>query len=181
MKHLLHYLKDKIDLRILYSVNRENLTVFTNVVYVNAHKFKLITGFLALILNDSVIWTSHKQMITAQSIIKSEYMALADAVKQAIWLHHLLHVMRKSEIYEKKMTTIYENNKDSLNLTVNLVFHSWIKHIQIWYHAIQNYIERGKIQLQYIQTDEMLANSLIKSLDWVKFEQMIKKLGLTNW
>ena len=120
-------------------------------------------------------------MITAQSTIESEYMTLADAAKQAIWLCHLLYAVRKLEIYEKKMTTIYENNKDSLNLTVNLVFHFWIKHIQVWYHAIWDYVERGEIQLQYIQTDEMLADDLTKSLDWVKFEQMIKKLGLTNW
>ena len=89
--------------------------------------------------------------------------------------------MQKSEIYEKKITTIYKNNKDFLNLTVNLIFHFWIKHIQIWYHAIQNYIEREEIQLQYIQIDKMLVNSFIKALNWVKFEQMIKKLDLTNW
>jgi len=63
-------------------------------------------------------------MITAQSTTESKYMTLADAVKQAIWLHHLLYAVRKLEIYEKKMTTIYRNNKDSLNLTANLVFHS---------------------------------------------------------
>ena len=78
------------------------------------------------------------------------------------------------------MTIIYENNKDSLNLTANLIFHSQIKHIQIQYHAIQNYVERGKIQLQYIQTDEMLADNLIKALNQIKFEQMIKRLDLIN-
>src|SRR5204863_9121433 len=121
------------------------------------------------------------QMVTAQLTIESKYMTLTDAVKQAIWLCHLLYTVRKSEIYEKKMTTIYENNKDSLNLTVNPVFHSQIKHIQVQYHAIQDYIERREIQLQYIQTDKMLADDLIKALNWVKFEQMIKRLDLINW
>ena len=63
------------------------------------------------------------------------------------------------------MTTIYENNKDSLNLTVNLVFHSQTKHIQVQYHAIQDYVERREIQLQYIQINKMLADSLTKSLN----------------
>ena len=126
VKHLFCYLRDKADLEILYkkSTDGENLTVFANAVYANACKFKLITGFLALILNDFVIWISHKQMVTVQSTTESEYMTLVNAVKQAIWLCHLLHTMQKLEIYEKKMTTIYENNKDFLNLTVNLVFHS---------------------------------------------------------
>jgi len=48
------------------------------------------------------------------------------------------------------------------------------------YHAIQNYIERGEISIQYIQTNDMLADSLTKPLNRVKFQQMIKELGLTN-
>ena len=44
-----------------------------------------------------------------------------------------------------------------------------------------DYIEREEIHIQYIQTNDMLANSLTKPLDRVKFEQMIKELGLQNW
>ena len=108
-------------------------------------------------------------------------MTLANAVKQAIWLCYLFYIMQKSKIYEKKMTTIYKNNKDSLNLIINSIFHSQIKHIQIWYHAIQNYVEREEIQLQYIQINKMLVNSLIKALNQIKFEWMIKKLSFINW
>ncbi len=125
-KHLLCYLRDKVDLEILYkkSANRENLTVFADAVYANTRKFKSITGFLALISNSPVTWTSRKQTVTAQSTTESEYMTLADAAKQAIWLHHLLYAVRKPEIYEKKMTIIYKNNKNFLNFIINLIFHS---------------------------------------------------------
>ena len=78
------------------------------------------------------------------------------------------------------MTTIYRDNKGSLDLTANLVFHSRTKHIQVRYHAIRDYVERGEIRLQYIQTDEMLADGLTKALDRVKFEWMIKGLDLIN-
>ena len=105
---------------------------------------------------------------------------LADAAKQAIWLHHFLYAIGKLEVYKKKTTTVYRNNIDFLNLTANLIFHFRIKHIQIRYHAIQDYIERGKIQIQYVQINEMLADSLIKALNHIKFKQMIKELGLTN-
>ena len=106
---------------------------------------------------------------------------LTDAAKQTIWLHHFLYAIEKSEIYKKKIITVYKNNIDFLNLIVNLIFHSRIKHIQIWYHTIQNYIERDKIQIQYVQINEMLADSLIKALNHIKFKWMIKELDLTNW
>ena len=181
MKHLVHYLKDKIDLEILYKIDEENLIIFTDAVYANVWKFKSIIRFCALIADNSVIWTSCKQIVTAQSTTENEYMTLVNTVKQTIWLCHLLYTVQKLEIYEKKITIIYRNNKDFLNLIVNSVFHSWIKHIQIWYHAIQNYVEREEIQLQYIQINKMLADNFIKALNQIKFEQMIKRLDLINW
>jgi hypothetical protein len=39
----------------------------------------------------------------------------------------------------------------------------------------------NKIQLQYIQINEMLADDLIKALNQIKFKQMIKRLYLINW
>jgi hypothetical protein len=179
-KHLLRYLGGKIDLGILYKADGGNLIVFADAAYANARKFKSTTGFCALIADGPVTWTSRKQTVTAQSTTESEYMALADAAKQAIWLRHLLYAVRKPEVYGKEMTTIYGDNKGSLDLTANPVFHSRTKHIQVRYHAIRDYVERGEIRLQYIQTDEMLADGLTKALDRVKFERMIKGLGLTN-
>ena len=84
VKHLLHYLRDKIDLEILYKTDEENLIIFTDAVYANIWKFKSIIRFCVLIADDSVTWTSHKQTVTAQSTTESKYMILTDAAKQAI-------------------------------------------------------------------------------------------------
>ena len=54
-KHLLHYLKNKIDLEILYKTDEENLIIFADTIYANAQKFKSITEFCVLIADDSVI------------------------------------------------------------------------------------------------------------------------------
>ena len=35
VKHLLCYLKDKIDLKILYKIDRKNLIIFADVIYAN--------------------------------------------------------------------------------------------------------------------------------------------------
>src|SRR5947207_643225 len=82
----------------------------------------------------------------------------------------------KIHVYTKKSTLIYVNNQDSIDLSANLVFHSQIKHIQVQYHAIQEYIKNSKIRIQFLSTDQMLADSLIKELDHVKFTQMIEEL-----
>ena len=78
-----------------------------------------------------VSWTSKQQSITAQLTTESEYITLSEAEKQAVWLHHLLYVLWKSHVYMKKLTLIYADNQGSIDLSVNPVFHSRIKHIQV--------------------------------------------------
>lgn len=82
-KHIFCYLANITNLGILYRTIR-NLIIFADTVYVNTWKFKSITDFCILISNGSVIWTSQYQSVTAQLTIKSEYIALADAVKQTV-------------------------------------------------------------------------------------------------
>jgi transposase InsO family protein len=178
-KHVLRYLLGAADLGILYSADGD-LAIYADAAYANARKFKSTTGFCALISNGPVTWTSRRQSVTAQSTTESEYIALADAAKQTVWLRHFLYAVGKPEVYKKKATTIFGDNKGSLELTANPVFHSRTKHIQVRYHAIRDFVEQGEIELQYIPTDAMLADGLTKALDRVKFERMIKGLGLTN-
>jgi hypothetical protein len=44
------------------------------------------------------------------------------------------------------------------------VFHDSSKHIEMRYHFIRDWVQRGAVQLQFISTDEKVANILTKSL-----------------
>ena len=170
---------DSSQLEILYKII-DNLINYVDAAYMNVRQFRSTTGFCYIIDEASVIWMSKQQSITAQSTTESEYIMLNEIAKQAIWLCHLLYALQKSHVYRKKATLIYENNQDSINLSVNSVFHSWTKHIQIRYHTIQEYIENNEIRIEFISMNHMLADDLIKELNHIKFEQMIEELNLTN-
>ena len=60
----------------------------------------------------------------------------------------------------------------------NHVFHDRSKHIEIQYHYIHDMVQRGAIKLQYISTDEQVANVLTKPLSHVKFEHFQDKIGI---
>ena len=72
-------------------------------------------------------------------------------------------------MYGKKPTKIYRDNQRSLDLLTNPVFHARTKHIQVCYHAIQDFVEAGEIETTYTPTNEMLADGFMKPLDRVKF------------
>ena len=66
----------------------------------------------------------------------------------------------------------------SIALAKNPVFHDPSKHIDIQYHYTRDLIGDGKIQLEYIPTNDMLADLLTKSLPRAQHEHLSKGIGL---
>jgi hypothetical protein len=65
-------------------------------------------------------------------------------------------------------------------LSENPVFHDRSKHIEIKYHFIRDVVQRGAVKLQYIRTDEQVADILTKPLSRLKFVYFRDKLGLVE-
>jgi len=66
---------------------------------------------------------------------------------------------RKVDVIELKV-----DNKSTLALAKNHVFHERSKHIRIKYHFIRDYLEDGSIKASHIATTDQLANILTKLL-----------------
>ena len=63
-------------------------------------------------------------------------------------------------------------------MSENSVFHDKSKHIEIKYHYIKDMVQRGAMKLQYVATDEQIADVLKNPLARVKFEYFKEKLGV---
>ena len=65
-----------------------------------------------------------------------------------------------------------------MKLSENPVFHDNLKHIEIKYHYIRDMVQRGAVKLQYVATEEQIADVLTKPLSRLKFEYFREKLGV---
>jgi hypothetical protein len=73
---------------------------------------------------------------------------------------------------------IHCDNQSCIKLFENPVFHDKSKHIEIRYHFITDWVQRGAVQLQCISTDEQVANILTKALPRGKHIYFRDKMGL---
>ena len=59
-------------------------------------------------------------------------------------------------------TCIYCDNHICVKFSENLVFHDKLKHIEINYHYIRDMVQRGAVKLQFVVTDDQIADVLAK-------------------
>ena len=109
----------------------------------------------------AISWSSCKQKTIAQSTSEAEYMALADAANKAVWYWGFL---RELGYTIEDAVPLHSDNKGAVDLALNPVTGHQSKHIDIKQHVICEYIEDGQISLIHIPTEEMVADSFIKSL-----------------
>jgi hypothetical protein len=113
----------------------------------------------------------------AQSTAEAEYIAASNASREAVWLRKLM-----SGLFQERLetTVIHCDNQSCLKLTENPVFHDRSKHIEMKYHFIRDMVQRRTIKLQYIRTDEQIADILTKPLSLGKFVYFRDKLGMAE-
>ena len=63
-------------------------------------------------------------------------------------------------------------------MSENPAFHDKLKHIKIKHHYIKDMMQRGAVKLQYVATEEQIADVLTKPLARVKFECFREILGV---
>lgn len=136
---------------------------------------KSVSGFVFEISGASVSWSSKKQSAVATSTVEAEYVASANATREAVWLRTLL---KELDFPQTDATIIHADNQGCIALAGNPVSHSRAKHIDIRHHFIRERIENKEIKLEYISTKNMLADIFTKALPCESFIKFRERLGV---
>lgn len=95
-------------------------------------KSKSTSGWLLLIGNGVVSWSSKKQTIIAQSTMEAEYVSLSEAAKEAIWLKNFLVELAIPEVEAR--ITLYCDNQAAIWISKNPKKDGNTKHIEKIFH-----------------------------------------------
>ncbi|KAJ9558101.1 hypothetical protein OSB04_012715 [Centaurea solstitialis] len=135
---------------------------------------KSTSGHVQLLGDKLVSWGSKKQHCVSTSTAEAEYVAAANCCSQVLWMRTQL----RDYGYNFNHIPIYCDSKSAIAITCNPVQHTRTKHIDIRYHFIKDHMERGTIELYFVNTEYQLADLFTKPLDEKRFNFLISKLGM---
>ena len=113
------------------------------------------------------------------STCEAEYIAAAEAAKEAVWLKNMINDLGLPGIHVDKVPLFIDNNS-ALKTTRNPEFHARMKHIAVRHHFIRERVEAGDIDTIRVATKDNLADIFTKGLLRPTFEDLRDRMGMTD-
>ena len=177
-QHLLRYLSNTRTHGIKYTKAVQQLVGYTDSDFAADQSRKSTMGYIFLLAQGPITWSSKMQRSVSTSTAEAEYHALAYAGKEAVWIRNLLQQLKQQQ---QEPTILYGDNQGAIALVKNPEFHARTKHIDVSAHYIRELEEDQVVKVQYKATDEMLADCLTKPLKTVQHQQNVEAMGIQEW
>jgi hypothetical protein len=121
-----------------------------------------VTGYVFLLGNGAISWSSRRQPTVAISTAEAEYMSLSAGTQEGLWLKSLLNTLNVMDPLEP--IQLFNDNQAAIAMSKNTGSHGKNKHIDIKHHFIRCHVELKNLVITYCPTKDMLADILTKGL-----------------
>ena len=164
ISRVLRYLKRTLDYGLHYVGYPSVLEGYSDSSWNNLEsKSKSTTGWIFTLGGAAISWGSKKQTCVSDSTMQSEFIALADACKEAEWLRNVLYDI---PLWKKPSPSIMIScdNQATIYKVSNKTYNGKSRHISLRHQIIRKLLKEGVITVDYIKTNKNLADPLTKGL-----------------
>ena len=137
-------------------------------------KRRSLTGYVFTVSGCAVSWKATLQGVVAQSTTEAEYMAIAEACKESVWLKGLFAELCGDDT----CINLFCDSQSAIYLTKDQMFHERTKHIDVKYH-VRDVVAQGKLKVCKISTHDNPADMMTKPVPVAKFELWSSLVGIT--
>lgn len=177
VKRVLRYLQGTIQFGLYYTpADQVDVTAFSDSDWGSSLEDRRSTsGFCIYIGGNLVGWSSKKQHVVARSTSEAGFRSVANTAADITWFIHLL-----IDLGEKccGTPTIWCDNSGAVQISVNPVLHSKMKHVELDLHFVREKVVKGDLQINHIAAHNQVADLFTKPLSESQFVALRSKLGL---
>lgn len=179
-KRILRYISGTTEYGMWYDrKSTGNLSGYSDSDWAGCYEdMKSTSGYLFCLGLSPVSWKSKKQPTVALSSTEAEYVAVCTAACQGVWLSRILKDVGKQQ---EGSVVIKCDNKSTIAMCKNPMYHGRSKHIDIKLHFIRELVTNNTIELEYVPTADQKADILTKALPAADFLAMRRKIGVTKF
>lgn len=176
-KGLLRYLKGTKNLGIKFSGGC-SITGYVDADWAgDTEQRKSTGGYVFKIGTGLFSWQSKLQSVVAASSTEAEYIAVAQAVREALWIRKIAYDLK---ILPQGGILLKCGNTGALSLSRDNIISSRSKHIDVTYHLTRDYVSKGAVRLEYLSTDDMIADMMTKPLTQQKLLKHRTSCGMCD-
>ncbi|KAA8906874.1 hypothetical protein TRICI_005058 [Trichomonascus ciferrii] len=138
---------------------------------------KSTTGYVFMLAGGPISWRSSRQPSVTLSSAESEFVALSEAVKDALWLKP---VVRERRLKLAENLVIYEDNTACINISKNPVLHHRTEHVDTRYKFVRENVQANVVEVRQVESENNIADMLTKGLKKVQFARLCDLLRRSN-
>ena len=178
VKWLLRYIKGSLNKGLVYKkVELDQIEVkgYCDADYAaDLDKRRSLTGYVFTLGGNLVSWKSTLQHVVALSTTEAEYIALTEAIKEAIWIKGIINELG----IKSSSVKLYCDSQSAIHLSKNTMFHERTKHIDVRLHFVRDIISQDIIRVEKVSTLDNPADIFTKSVPVSKFEDALNLLNV---
>ncbi len=159
VKRVLRFLKGTMHLALRFAGTALDIVLYADASHGLYADGKGHHGLIAVLGGDHVLKECHKMKVVTLSSTESEIVA---AVHAATYLRWILRLLQELMVPVTAPVTLFQDNQSAMHMIQNGCTWRKTKHMVIRTHFARGLIEEGLLRLEYVPTDDMLADILTK-------------------
>ncbi|BBN67240.1 hypothetical protein Prudu_20S000300 [Prunus dulcis] len=176
VKRIIRYLQGTLQFGVTFSPGSMVLSGYCDADWAgDPNTRRSTTGYVVFLGSNPISWSSKKQASVSRSSTEAEYRALAHCAADISWIRQVLCDLH---MIVPEAPLLHSDNLSALALSANPVFHSRIKHLDVDFHFIRERVQSKDLIVQYVPTDEQVADILTKGLHSPIFIKHCSNLSL---
>ncbi|CAM8998355.1 unnamed protein product [Rhodiola kirilowii] len=180
LKHLLRYLRGTLEWGLNFRGFPLVLEGYCDANWVtDSDEVSSTSGYVFTLCGSAISWKSSKQTCIARSTMESEFIALDLATQEADWLRN---VLADVPLWGKPAPSvpIHCDSQAAIAVAKNSVYNGKKRHIRIRHESVRQFIVNGVVSLEYVRTENNLADPFTKGLDRRKVLESSRGMGLRD-